>query len=195
MTTEELRNLVNKTGNHETPQEPPQPTEGPKSGRLRLALAVGLAVVFGFGLGASGPPEDPVIVETEKVVQVPGPVQIQEVPVPIVSAEQEARLDTFRTQLETLRRERNRLRDETQEQASANEQLRKELAQAQQPINPQPLAEELDCFEDEYVVQVVGDVLPDDGVPPNVDWGYSGDAGLYGCATADDFRSLIGGTQ
>lgn len=170
MTPDQLRKALGDKGRHADPEQPPQPTEGHTRGSKRLWVAIGLAVVVGFGIGSSGPPD---IVEVERVITVPGPEVITEVPVPIVSALQEERLERLQARVGSLTVERNRLAEE--------------LEKAQTPINVQAIARGLGCFEDEHVVLIVGVVQLDDGQDPPVDWAHSEPAGSYGCYAADDF--------
>ena len=51
------------------------------------------------------------------------------------------------------------------------------------------IAQRLGCYEDEVVVMVIADVLPDNGQPPNVDWGPIGMTGEMFCIPADDLTS------
>jgi len=71
-----------------------------------------------------------------------------------------------------------------------NERLRKEVDRLDDPLQPS-LYELLEsrprCFEDEHVVVVIGQVQPDDGVEPDVDWASIGeDIGKVACIAADD---------
>jgi hypothetical protein len=139
----------------------------------------------------AGAPSDPVIVETEKVVRVPGPERIVEVPVPIVSAAQEEDLERLTAENEDLQAENEFLLTEN---ANLKDQVVEASERTTQTVDVQTIAKELGCFEDEHVVLIAGVVQPDDGVEPNVDWaGTSEPAGSYGCATADDFRGLFPG--
>jgi len=72
-----------------------------------------------------------------------------------------------------------------------NEQLRNEVDRLDDPLTPS-LQDFLDrkpkCFEDEVIVVIIADVLPDNGVPPDVDWGLI--EPVVGCAAADDFDGV-----
>lgn len=55
------------------------------------------------------------------------------------------------------------------------------------PTDPTVFAQDLGCFEDEVIVIVIADVLPDNGKPPNVDWGPKGLTGSMACVAKDDY--------
>ena len=178
MTPDELRGYLAKQGRHAEEPEPegsPQPTRATVVARMGRWLPIALAVVVGFGLGYGDEPE-PRVVETEKVVTVPGPETIVEVPVDIVSAAQEARLDRFQEQLGRLRLENRQLMEE-------RETLRQEVAAQTSLPEDRPR-----CFEDEVLVRVVAQVLPDNGIDPGLDWGDGDLTGSLACYARDNLE-------
>lgn len=54
----------------------------------------------------------------------------------------------------------------------------------------QQLEPDIRCFEDSVKVLVVEQVLPDNGTPPDVDWGLGNLTGQYFCTAADNLYIL-----
>jgi hypothetical protein len=53
---------------------------------------------------------------------------------------------------------------------------------------PAELNPALECFEDELRAVVVGVVQPDNGIPPDVEWGPGNHVGTEICITVDDIN-------
>jgi len=155
---EQLAAMLAKTGSHEVSPEPGEAAAAPTRRRW---WPLALAFIFGFGVGSGGaPPVDPLVIEVERVVTVPGPVQIVEVPVPIASLEdqpQASRPEATQTAPDSVGEALNIVPDdETLPDSAASTDDPGAFDDFDGLIAAAP-----DCWEDEVIVLVIEDAYGD----------------------------------